>query len=727
MNDINSSSLTSYESFEEDSIEYEQTGSSEITSIEHLIPSRIVVVEEVDDTDDEYDHHYQTSHFTMISSGVEDDQKNYNNSSRNSPQELLYEVEEEEEDDDEQEILIEEEDVESLEELNHQVMDRTDDFILTNSSSIIFRDQDSSTSSNTFNWSQPPALYFQGETDHFRFIPLFQLVQRWNEQTGEWQCIKTFTKPTFNKDETNNSSTSTCLMNNMDELSNSSHKRKRSSSIENTVETIELCPTKIQKTNYNYENLPHQLKLYILGFLNVSFKDCYLYDIGFQGYSNLRLNIPRVFGRFKNDPFKKTYLLFGSLELKVTETFGNELAIFKQTRELKLLANHRITNLNFTKGFTHLNRVSLWLTDSNFVNLVEKQEHLLPKIVYLNLSLFGELPECHYIESFAKMEKLQTLHMYSYLEGCKLTDGVKLNLPPKLKKLVISGFIEVDFKCFTHNSQIQRLSLIDTCSLKNVDQITSLCNLKRLKLNSDQTIDGQYLDLSPICRLSSLERLSLPEPVSFKYPLNQLTNLHTLRMYLWGDTTKEEIEQYANYILDCKSLRKIKFDMDGISTSVQNRFYDIISMHPNLQHVSISSTTTSSQLIDYFFGGNVDDNNSSNNNITRFPVLSELDLSLAEELSTDSFRHLLHNHRKTNLKRITLPMHLCETGVGECLQVLMPNIQFSAREEEVEEEDSFDYANNNGEDISDDDFLSVLSEEDRIEIFEEIETNSDVE
>ncbi|KAF0977499.1 hypothetical protein FDP41_003491 [Naegleria fowleri] len=464
----------------------------------------------------------------------------------------------------------------------------------------------------------------------------------------------------------------------------------------------------VKKTKFscmNFDDLPIHIRLHILGYIYVPFQEC------FFSYPILHLNIHRMFGRFKSDPSRRIYLIYSSLGMKLKDQMGQSTPMYRNARDVKLLIDPKVTNLNFLSGFTSLKKLSLYLTDCNFLTLLEKHSKLLPRITFLSLILYKDFSEHHYRETFCKLTNLKTLELFSDLERFSIK-GTKFNLPPNLTTLRLLNYEFIDFACICHNTQITSLTVVDSCNLANIDQISNLRNLKRLKINEEQTFDGQNIDLSAIFQLDTLERLSLPL-VSFKYRLTGLRSLQNLRIYI-EDATLQQIEHYANYILECTTLKKLKFEFaEDLPHNVQNRFIDLISQHPSIESLQlICENITDDQLVNYFF-------NKNERNL-RFPSLTELDISLCDDLSLMPFRYLLERNDLTldHFKTIKLPAHLVSSGVDECLNVLIPSISFVGGDSALSASYDFDLADfddddsttndDGGDSDSDSDLLSEI-------------------
>ncbi|EFC40991.1 predicted protein [Naegleria gruberi] len=557
-------------------------------------------------------------------------------------------------------------------------------------------------------------LYFTSKNGTtFRFIPFLELVQELNND-NTWSNVQFTTENPQNNFEKNNSSSSTTTTNtstsnsdiatrcasssstNQDNIvvsdqttaitttqtgSNStSNKRKRDEEVE--------CEKKVKMSSLELVDLPVHIKLKILGYLHVPFMECY------SNYQTYELNISRIFGKFKNDPFSTIYLMYTSLGMKLKQQHGGVLPIAKRTKDLRILVDPKIANLDFISGFTYLQKLSIWLTDSNLMNLFQKQAVLFPKIVYLSLVLFNDLSDTHYSETFLKMPNLRTLQIFSDLERCSIK--AKVNLPPRLTTLRLLNYEFIDFSFLCHNTQITSLTVVDSCNLSNIDKISSLTQLKRLKINEEETMDGRNLDLNAIFQLETLERLSIPL-VSFKYRLNGLTKLHSLRIHIGDDLNLTQIEKYANYILECKSLKIFKFEMsEDCPAQIQNKFLDVLSKHSSIEYLKTSSLITSSQVIKYIFQNN------------RFPALKEIDFSNAEDLTIEPFKLLIDTQLfKKQFNRVILPMNF-NSSIEECFGALLPNTKFS--EDFKDSYEYFDVCDFDDDDSDDEDTRSIISE-----------------
>ncbi|KAG2386254.1 hypothetical protein C9374_002700 [Naegleria lovaniensis] len=612
-------------------------------------------------------------------------------------------------------------------------------------------------SSSTLVPQQTPShvFYFQSGNNGalFRFIPLFEMIQELVDGE-EWRSVKlsserpTKTTPNLNNrtssreenqimehvnfvegmetssplkrkrcdDSSETMVASSCEMTSSEssEMTSSEHTLATNHSNNNTslslsspsnTITDSTCVKKTKFSCMNFDDLPIHIRRHILGYIYVPFQEC------FFSYPILHLNIQRMFGRFKNDPSRKIYLIYSSLGMKLKDQIGQSTPMYRSAKDVKLLIDPKVSNLNFLSGFTSLEKLSLYLTDCNFLTLLEKHSKILPKITFLSLILYKDFSEYHYRETFCQLTNLKTLELFSDLERFSIK-GTKFNLPPNLTTLRLLNYEFIDFACICHNAQITSLTVVDSCNLANIDQISNLRNLKRLKINEEQTFDGQNIDLSAIFQLDTLERLSLPL-VSFKYRLTGLRSLQTLRIYI-EDATLPQIENYANYILECTTLKNLKFEFaDDLPHNVQNRFIDIISQHPAIESLQlICENITDDQLVNYFF-------NKNERNV-RFPSLTALDISLCDDLSLMPFRYLLERNDLIldHFKTIKLPAHLVSSGVDECLNVLIPSISFVGGDSALSSSYDFDLAdfdddddsttNEDGED--DDDDSELLSE-----------------
>ncbi|CAL6031609.1 Conserved_hypothetical protein [Hexamita inflata] len=121
-----------------------------------------------------------------------------------------------------------------------------------------------------------------------------------------------------------------------------------------------------------------------------------------------------------------------------------------------------------------------------------------------------------------ELENLEVLDLqYNYLEDDQLYNLAKFK---KLHTLNVSEN-KIDLTHIHSVTSLTKLSMA-SCELKNIDQITSLVNLKEFDLSGN--ID---LDVSPLCKLKSLTKLSMNNcGLKNIDQITQLTNLEVLHI-----------------------------------------------------------------------------------------------------------------------------------------------------------------------------------------------------